>query len=257
MARSLRVIFCLILIISFFSLPSQAENFRVVTLENPPMEFDAFGKVAGFNVDITQEVFRRMGIKTTVEIYPWSRCLLMMKKGAAQAVIDVAYSEERAKYIQFPKEHIFTCEYYMFKLKDHILTLDENLDNAENLVLGMTQGYYYGDKVEQAVNAHKFKRVEATWTVEQSLVKLLAGRIDILIGEKMTLNFLLKKYFAQQKVDIANEKGTETPLLIASTKTYTGFTQKGVSPDVVEEFSKILRLMRMDGTVDWFMKKYE
>lgn len=252
-----KILTCLLLIAALSTAQANARQLRVVTLENPPMEYKGPKAATGFNIDVSTEALKRMGINATIRFYPWPRCLLMVEKGTADALIDVAHNKDRAEYMYFPKEQIYNSKYYMYKLTGRDISLSPDLDNTQKLSLGIVHAYYYGGAVEQAIADGKFKRTEDAWSEEQNIMKLLAGRIDMILGEKMTVDYLLNKLNAKNKVSVVRETGTHTPLLISTTKTYIGFSKKSVSPILVEKFSKTLRQMRLDGTIRWFKEKYQ
>ncbi|NOQ40902.1 MAG: transporter substrate-binding domain-containing protein [Desulfuromusa sp.] len=55
-------------------------------------------KIIGFSVDVITEIFKKHGIKFTVELLPWKRTQKNVEKGKThQMLLSASYSEERAK----------------------------------------------------------------------------------------------------------------------------------------------------------------
>ena len=70
----------------------------IVATDYPPYEFekpDGYSK--GFDVEVVQEAFLLAGYAASVEIYPWPRCLDMVRQGLATAALTCAKNPEREK----------------------------------------------------------------------------------------------------------------------------------------------------------------
>lgn len=139
---------------------AEANTLKLVTLESPPAEFTLDGKSTGRNVEIVQECLKRMGFNSDVVIVPWKRALIMVKAGAADAIIDAAYNTDRATFLYYPDEEIYVEEWYAFKRKEDVLTFDKGLTNVGNYTLGISRGFEYGGLVQEAINKRLFKNLQ-------------------------------------------------------------------------------------------------
>ena len=137
-----------------------AKNLLLVTLEAPPVEYLENNKATGVNVDIVTEALARLGYSVSIKFYPWKRALRMVKFGQADGIIDVSYNENRAKYMFYPEEEISTEEWYGFKRKNFLLTLDEDFKNAKYIKLGVARAFVYGGEIQKAINSGKFKYLD-------------------------------------------------------------------------------------------------
>ena len=233
-----------------------AKTIFLVTLESPPAEYSENGKPTGRNVEIVEEGLKRMGYDCKISFLPWKRALLMVEEERADGIVDVAYSEERAKYLYYPHEEIYIEEWYAFKRKESNLMLDQDLGNAGKITLGISRGFVYGGIIQEAINNHRFKRIEEVHNNELNIKKLVAKRFDMFIGVKLTILFLAEKMGYIDQIDIVNMTNTDQNYLLSASKTYVGFSKKSMKKEDAEEFSSIITAMKKDGTVKKIEEKY-
>ena len=74
----------------------------LVTVDYPPYEIEfPKGDLKGFDVEVTEEAFRRAGIKVRFEFYPWKRAMQMVKEGSATGAFSCAKMPGRESFIIF------------------------------------------------------------------------------------------------------------------------------------------------------------
>jgi polar amino acid transport system substrate-binding protein len=80
----------------------EKKEILIVGVNYPPYEFE-FPKddLKGFDVEVTEEAFRRAGIKVRFEFYPWKRAMQMVKEGKVVASITCAKMPGRESFIKF------------------------------------------------------------------------------------------------------------------------------------------------------------
>ena len=232
-----------------------AETLNLVTLESKPAEYIEDGESKGINVEIVKEALKRMGYDCKISFLPWKRALSRVKNGKADGIIDAAYSEERAAYMYYPPEAIFTEEWYCFKRKNTELTLDKNLYNAGQISLGITYGFVYGGIIQEAIDRRRFKDIQKVHDNLQNLKKLIAGRFDMFVGCKQNTLFLAEKMGCLDKIEVVKMTGTDEEYLLSSSKTYLGFSKKNMDNEIAFEFSRVISEMKKDGTISKIMMK--
>lgn len=233
-----------------------ARTFEFVTLISPPAEYKEYGKAKGINVEIVQEVFKRMGHNIKIKFYPWKRALSMAKNGKVDGIIDAAYSKSRANALYYPKTQIYKEQWYAFKRKNSNITIDEDFSNINKIKLGISRGFVYGGKIQRLIDEKKFKSIEKVHNNELNINKLIVGRFDIFLGVKSTIFFLSKNLGLKDKIEIVKQTNTNNDFLLSSSNTYLAFSKKRVNQSLVTHFSEILKLMIEDGTIDYINKKY-
>jgi ABC-type amino acid transport substrate-binding protein len=71
-------------------------------LDYPPYSFlDEDGRPAGFNVDLTRAIAKKMDLKIAIEIKPWSEIRLGLKTGKISVISGIYYSKKRAESVDF------------------------------------------------------------------------------------------------------------------------------------------------------------
>ena len=247
----------LFLLISFLCTNLYAKSITLVTLEAPPLEYLENNKAKGINVDIVKEALKRIGYDVNIQFVPWKRALVLVKEGHVHGIIDASFTKERAIYLHYPKEEIYSESWYAFKKKSMDLTLDKDFSNAKNITLGISRGFVYGGKIQEAIDNNMFKFLDETHNNELNIKKVYAGRFDMFIGVKKTILNLAKKIGYEDKISIVKMTGTDDDYLLSSSKTYLAFSKEKVSQKTVNDFSKMLLQMKSDGTIDKIKKRYE
>ncbi len=244
-----------VILVTLFSF-IEAKELLLVTLESPPSEYIKNNKATGTNVDIVTEALNRLGYDVKIKFYPWKRALMMVENGLADGIIDAAYSQNRAKYLYYPKEELYTEEWYGFINQYSNLTLDEDFKNAKNIKLGVPRAFFFGGKIQEAIDKGMFKFLDIGHNNISNIKKLVANRFDMLIGVKATILFHAKEIGYLDKIKIIKISGTNKNYLLNSSKTYLGFSKKRVNKKLVEEFSKSIVQMKTDGTIEKIINKY-
>lgn len=86
-------------------LPAAAQPLRIGVYENEPKVFtDASGEAAGIFVDLTREMAEREGWALEFVHCEWDACLRALQRGELDLLPDVAYSERRARTLDFHRQ---------------------------------------------------------------------------------------------------------------------------------------------------------
>ena len=67
-----------------------------------PFTYSAAGEASGVHAEMVRKVFSKLPFALKIKLAPWKRCLDAAKRGTADAVFSIAYSEERANYLLYP-----------------------------------------------------------------------------------------------------------------------------------------------------------
>ncbi len=235
---------------------AHATTLLLVTLESPPAEYSVNGNSTGRNVEVAQECFKRMGYHSVVKIIPWKRALIMVEKGTADAIIDAAYTKERAAYLFYPDEEIYIEQWFAFKRQDDPHTLDQGLANANQYTVGLSRGFEYGGLIQEAINSSRFKHIDRVVDNRMNIRKLIGDRFDMFIGVKLTILNLSKQMGVQDQISVVNQTETGAPYLLSSSKTYVAFSKMTMTREITSLFSSTLKSMKQGGTVRRIEKKY-
>ncbi|MBN1971725.1 MAG: amino acid ABC transporter substrate-binding protein [Candidatus Delongbacteria bacterium] len=231
------------------------KEIKLLTLENPPLEYKDNGVAKGFNVELVTEVLKRMGHTANIEIMPWKRALSYTANGKADGVIDAGKNAEREKDFYFPEESIYTEDIYLFKTKNRYLVLEDNLSNAGKLEIGINRGFFYGGIIQEALDNNKFKKVEEVSTYSDNVKKLMAGRFDALVGNKLNVEYAAKAENYSSDIEIVKDK-SGNQYKLSTNNTYVAFSKQTMDQAFADAFSKALKEVKADGTYENLKTKY-
>jgi len=235
--------------------PVFAEELSIVTLYSPPLAYEKGGVVKGMATEIVQEALRRMGIKASFSIMPWTRAVFMTRFGEADAIYYAVRNKEREDWFHYPDVALLTEATVMVKRKGQNVSITANRYNYESYRIGIERGYYYGPKLENFLNKSKFSKVEEATTIESNFSKLIQGRIDIFLADHTLANYFLKKQSANSLVEIVCDEAGD-PIMLDAVASYLAFSKKTINKEVAEAFSRELAKMKQDGTYYTIVNKY-
>ncbi len=156
----------------------------------PWMQQEKGKEPSGYAVEIAQELFKRLNLNIDIRIVPFKRGLAKVKYGEADAILMVAKNKERSQYMLFktPMKETFFYLYHTDKLKNFEW---QNWQELQPYKIGIVGGFNYGKGWDEARKKYNFKTFEVTQDI-QNIGKLLTGRVDLIILEKITLLLFLK-----------------------------------------------------------------
>ena len=91
---------------TIFSLSAQARPVKVCLEDSQwfPMIYKNYkGEISGVQVDIIKGALEKLNIKYSLNMLPWKRCLMKVSEGDYDAALGASYSDERSKYLYYPK----------------------------------------------------------------------------------------------------------------------------------------------------------
>ncbi|MDP8219287.1 MAG: transporter substrate-binding domain-containing protein, partial [Candidatus Theseobacter exili] len=153
------------------------EPLQIVTDPWPPYSFGENEDNPGMDAEIILAVFKQLNIPLTFTFYPWKRCLSMVEKQIADAILDASLTPERKAFLHFPDEPVSEDITVFFIKKDRNIPYT-SLKDLELLTAGAILGYSYCDEIDQALFVKNAERVSS---LKQNFRKLLAGRIDLIV----------------------------------------------------------------------------
>jgi len=234
-----------------------AERLKVVTLNYPPTAFvDANGNAIGIHVDIAKEAFKRIGIDFEINFYPWKRALVMVYKGEADALIDPAYNDERSTHCYFPKESSNMDQWVFFQKKGNKIVMDKDLKEVNHISIGIVRGFEYGGHLQTALNEKRFNSIQVVNNNDININKLIAGRFDVMAGDKANILYYSKQLGLKDKIEIVKSKYGSEELIISESPTYIAFSKKTIAKELVDKFSDTVLGMKKDGTFEKIRSKY-
>lgn len=219
-----------------------AEETMILTTEDAPPTnmLAADGKtIIGSATEQIHELFKRAGIPYTIALYPWVRAITMATNDRNTCVYSTTRTEPRENQFRWVGP-VAPNDWVLYAKEDSKITL-VTLNDARKYRVGG----YRGDAVALYLEEQKFKLDNAT-NDEQSLKKLLAGRIDLMATGSSSGAWVAKKAGVKIKPVLNFQK---TSLYLACSLS--------VAESTVNKLNAILKEMEKDGTTEKINRKYQ
>lgn len=174
----------------------KAPGVRLTSGHWPPyMEYTPphFGVIS----HIVTLAFAKHDTPVTYGFFPWSRALMLAKKGLWDGSVAWTCRPEMLKHFLF-SDPIVAHNYVLF----HRASMDFDWDQVEDLEsyrIGLTQDYNYGETFEEAVSAGTINAEKTTSDIG-NFRKLAAGRIDLFPMEPAVGMEMLQELRLENKI---------------------------------------------------------
>ncbi len=238
----------LIVVIMFLDFSNAfCDDFLFVSLEFPPLEYIGKNKKpTGIAVDVVTTIMERLGHTIRVKIYPWSRALMLTKKGDADAIFTAYKNPERETFLDYSNEVIVAQVVNFYKMKGRNINFDGDISKLKQYRIGVVSTISYGQKFDQAKSILKLDRVNK---LEHNFVKLLKGRIDLTISNIFVAEHILKKQNMTNRI-------VRIPIEVQNVPSYIAFSKKKGLTGLRDQFDTELSKMKQSGEYNRIMKTY-
>jgi len=202
----------------FFAIPSQAEPLRFVTFEVAPYEYTENGVIKGVNVDLTKEVFKRMQQPITIEMVPFSRGLEMVKYGEVDGMIGVYKTPEREIYAEYSQAPTILGVVSLIVQKSAAISFDGDFSKMSNYSFGFVRKFSYGKLFDNAVKDGLITKIDNADSQVTNIKKLLGGRFEVLVSDRDSAMYHLKKMNKLNLVKTLRPSIQESPIHVIFSK---------------------------------------
>ena len=167
-----------------------------------PINCDPAGNRPGLGIEIAKEIFEPLGYTVNYIVIPWARALSEVRTGDVDAVIGANKNDDPT--LVFPQTPIarMTDDFYVVKNSPLVFT---DINALQKLRLGIIHDYGYSDAVEKLIATNRgipgmVQEVSGDNALEQNVLKLMAGRIDVLVESHIVMDDKLKVMKLQDEV---------------------------------------------------------
>lgn len=216
--------------------PVRAETWTVASEDSfPPYSFTRAGRRAGIDVEIVDAALKAIGVTPDHQPLPWSRVI----RAVDTDQIDLAFqfvgtSERFAQWLMVPINRLSRTVLVMPAGSSFTYT---GLADLRGMTIGVVQGYRYDEAFDQASH---FRRESAEDNL-LNLKKLVAGRLDAIIGDQSTLHYLARENGLVGQIRYADQAVVEVPRYAAVPKS---------RPDRARRFAEGMALITGNGTLE-------
>ena len=205
---------------------------------------DDKGELVGFDVDLAEEVFNRIGFEVEFQPIDWSMKETELNSGNIDVIWNgYSITEERKEKVNFTQAYL--------KNKQIIITLaDSSINNKEDLK-GKKVAVQNGSSTLEAIN--KEPEIVATFeggepvlfdTNNEAIMDLEAKRVDAVVSDEVLARYYIKQKNPEEYKVLEDNFGEEE----------YGIGIRKEDKRLIEEINNTLNEMKKDGS---YQKVYE
>lgn len=201
----------------------------------------------GLALELLEHVFAGAGIEHEVTIEGWSRALEGARIGVYDGLATAWYSDERAQDLLFSEPYL-TSQLIILQRRDNPNRYTD-LRQLQGARLGVQADYAYGIDF----NAIPELALVAENHLIQSLLNLLNGRVDFVIGDRRTVNQQLHEYLGERRHELKVSSITLPTVArhVAVSRSLEGHAE------LVSRFNSALAKARADGSHKAIVKRWD
>jgi ABC-type amino acid transport substrate-binding protein len=208
------------------------------TFSYPPFGFVEDGKQVGFDVDLGNEIARRMGVRVTFEAVDFRGIIAALTSGRVDVLVTgMVYTPDRARRIDFSEPYFDGGVAAAFRPGKPITKPDDVIGKRVGVEIGSAGDKFVREKYESRVEVKTYD------TVFLALKDLENGRLDAFVGSVAPMRYIMR--------NMPTLKASE----IWDNRIQAANTRKE-DKDLLEEINKHLSSMKRDGTYDKLVSKW-
>lgn len=161
---------------------------RVVTEDSPPFNYlAASGEISGTATQIVRHVLDESGVPYTMQVLPWARAYAVARKTPDVFIYSMARTPKRERLFHWigPVAQLRSAFYRLAERED--LQAERLADVKSHVVGGVNLDFGL-----EYLRKHGF-RVEGVANDDQTLSKLLKGRVDYMLADESGFEFRISR----------------------------------------------------------------
>lgn len=193
----------------------------------------------GVAMAITVAAFQRTGHKVVIQYRPWARAIHEVREGSSDGIVGVWHSKEREAFLAYGQPLLDNVIGF-YARADHRRDVSD-LSKLKALTIGVVRGYLNPPNFEAA----RLRKEEAL-DDEANLLKLAAGRVDLVLIDKGVASYLLHYRLNDQRSRLVWLEPSVYTLPL-----YVGFSRRVPGWDKhVANFNAGMAAMQRDGSLE-------
>jgi polar amino acid transport system substrate-binding protein len=199
----------------FFEKKSFAEEWKGACETNfPPFNYlDRDGKNIGMDTEIVDLIMKKIGISYTIKNTSWDGVFSLLKNKKIDFAWQFVGTKERRKTFYLIGPFRYGFDVFMVK-KSSTISNWNLLSDFNRQQVGVIKKYSYTREFNQYKG---FTKMEFD-NVEDLVSGLVNGKVDVIIGDFYSLNFVSKKYSYGSEIRFLPSSIRKTPRYIAFSK---------------------------------------
>ncbi|GAB2185575.1 transporter substrate-binding domain-containing protein [Roseibium sp. LAB1] len=228
---------------------ASARDLIVLATPEEPYKFLENGVYKGIDVEVLDEVMRRLGLSYSLELVEsGTRIQQEARAGRADMLLLFSKKQDRTEYLIYPEESYIDISWSFFiRAEDADTIRFEDYEDLKGLQIGITQDFAY---TPEFLNSGLDFQTVANNTLQIGM--LLAKRVDA-----VPMNTISTLY-EEKKAGRLDQLAT-LPLPLITKPYYNVFAKASNYPDIKSlpaRYDATIREMQSDGTLDAILVKY-
>jgi polar amino acid transport system substrate-binding protein len=221
------------------------EPLRVVGDEWPPYVDESLPG-NGLSVEIVTEVLKKAGYETRFLLEDLTRAIAGARIGVYDVVSNIWYSEEAASDLDFTAPYL-SNEMCFIKRKGVDIEF-ASLSDLRGTVIGVVKDYPYP---REFVMARDIIKIPVP-TMLPALNALAAGQLNLVLGDRRDIDFLLAKFMPQdaKTLEYLPPCFPKNDLFAAVSKANPNHAR------IIQDFNTTLQRMKADGSYQFIIDKH-
>lgn len=212
---------------------------RLIFLEN--------GQMTGLDIELTEEIFKRVGMDYQIKLYPWARLIKDVEEGKVAGIIATFCNLEVYTNILEYSSYTYPSSVSVFARRDKNFVMSQ-LGDLAGLTVGVLRSYTYAQTFNEMTT---FTRDQSR-DDEMLLRKLANDRVDVAVAETAPFEFYAKQF--------GFENDFESVYVIQSTNVCMAFAKNTAHINHAELLPKVneaIAQMHEEGAIERIVRKYK
>lgn len=236
-----------ILLLLWLAMPVCATpTLTVATDQWPPFRMlQPDGGFRGLDMDILQRLEKRSGIHFEVKRMPWGRALKQMQTGQVDLMIGLAYTAERASFIDYLQPAYYQCWPAFYGKLGSVARIQQYRD-----LQGVKVGYVLNSAYFEPFNSDNRLDKHGVPTEEQLLRMVARGHLPLMIGTDCQVDYAL----SQESVMRVSKAGYRpaTPVTL-----YLGMSKRSPHQGLRDPLQIALQNLVASGEIAGLAQRYQ
>lgn len=212
----------------------------------------------GFAVDIARRIFEEAGYEVVYQTMPWTRALLEVTQGRADAAIGVSGNE--APHLIFPVEPCGMSDNAFFTEIGSKWRWD-GIQSLRRMRTAFIRDYDYGDGddfhdyIRDNKNSPWIHLGKEDDALPRNLRLLARGRVDVVVADVNVGNYLLKAMGLEDAIKLNSQEHLFTPIYIAFSQAHANGRMLADTYDTgidkLRASGELARIMSRYGLANW------
>lgn len=217
---------------------AHAETIHFLTEEYRPYNYLSDEGPSGASVDQVALIMKAVDLPYDIEVLPWARAFALAERQPFHCVFTTGHDAERDRKFQWI-EPLLIDRMVMVRREDGAAA-PKSLEEAKQFVVGTQREDFSASYLKE----HGFQRIDYAATLDSTLKKLVAGRVDLMMTSEKTFE-------AMQTGGAPVEAA-----LTLDGKQYGIACHKDMPKEIVTRMQVELNRLIADGTQDRIFERY-